>query len=82
MKLSVDEARQILRSIKNACDLNDVEEIKVGQLTWKTDARIRSKGSEEIIIKFSGPDGSTRTPARRKDVAAALAEFTDRFGPN
>jgi hypothetical protein len=65
-----------------ACDMNDVVEIKVGELTWETDARPRSKGSEDIIIKFNGPYGSTRTPAKRKDVIAAMTEFADRLGPD
>ena len=47
IKLSVDEARQVLQSMKQACELNDVVEIKVGELTWKTDARPTSKDPEK-----------------------------------
>jgi len=81
-KLSVNEARQVLRSIQHACDLNDVVKIKVGELTWTTDARLGSKDAEDIVIKFDGPGGFVRTPAKRKDVTAAMTEFVNRFGPN
>src|SRR5438105_4097749 len=42
MRLSVDEAKQIFQSIKRACDLREIVEIKVGELYWTTDARLRS----------------------------------------
>jgi hypothetical protein len=79
MTLSVDEATQIFRSIKRACDLHDVEKIKVGELSWTTDARLQSN-PDKVIIVFNGPLGRTRTDARREDVAAAITEFTNRFG--
>src|ERR1700684_868211 len=34
MKLSVYEAEQIFRSIKRACNLNEVVEVKIGDLSW------------------------------------------------
>jgi len=79
MTLSVDEATQIFRSIKRACDLHDVVKIKVGELSWTTDARLRSN-PDKVIIVFNGPLGYMRTDARREDVAAAITEFTNRFG--
>lgn len=80
MSLSVDEAKQIFQSIERACDLREIVEVKVGDLSWTTDARLRSN-PDEIIIMFNGPQGRTRAIAKREDVAAAVAEFTRRFGP-
>jgi hypothetical protein len=79
-KLSVDEARQILRSIKQACDMNDVMEIQVGDLTWTTDARVTSGNPDQIVIKFGNSQGSTRTSATRADLSAATEEFVSKFG--
>jgi hypothetical protein len=79
MTLSVDEATQIFRSIKRACDLHEITEIKVGELSWRTDGRLQSN-PDKIIIVFDTPMGHTRTDARREDVAAAVTEFTNRFG--
>src|ERR1017187_3510285 len=76
MTLSVDEATQIFRSIKRACDLYEVVEIKAGELSWTTDARLQSN-PDKVIIVFNGPLGHTRTDARRKDLAAAITEFTN-----
>ncbi|MCG2645312.1 MULTISPECIES: hypothetical protein [Bradyrhizobium] len=74
MRLSVDEAKQIFSSIDAACTSRDVIEIRAGELSWATDARPKFD-PEKVIIKFTGPTGSTRAEATRKDVAAALAEF-------
>lgn len=79
MKLSVDEAKQIFSSIETACTVRRAVTVRVGELSWTTDARPKSN-PEKLIIKFRGPLGSTRTDARRKDVAAALLEFAKRFG--
>ena len=79
-KLSVDDARQVLRSVTQACDLNNVVEIKVGDLTWITDARVKSGNPDQIVIKFSNSQGSTRTSATRAGLLAATEEFVSRFG--
>jgi hypothetical protein len=79
MTLSVDEATQIFRSIQRACDLQEVVEIQVGDLSWKTVARLKSN-QDKVVIVFNGPQGYTRTDARRENVVAAVTEFTNRFG--
>ncbi len=79
MGLSIDEAGEIFGSMKRACDHHEIVEIKVGELSWKTDARSKSD-HDEVIIVFNGPLGYTRDIARREDVAAAVAEFANRFG--
>ena len=77
--LSVDEATQIFRSIKRACDLHEVIEVKVGELSWTTDARLQSN-PDKVIIVLNGQQGYTRTDATREDIAAAITEFSNRFG--
>jgi hypothetical protein len=83
--LSLDEAKKIFRSIKRACDLRQIEKVKVAELSWRTDARLRSKWLERlvagrIVIGFDGPSGFVRELVRREVVIAAVAEFTKRFG--
>ncbi len=80
MKLSVDDAKQIFSSIKQACAAQDIVRVVVGELSWTTDARSNSS-PDKIIIKFNGPLGITREIAKREDVANAIAQFTSRFGP-
>jgi hypothetical protein len=79
MKLSVDEAKQIFSSIESACTSRDVVKVRAGELSWTTDARPKSN-PEKVVIRFTGPLGFTRTDAKRKDVAAAVVEFANRFG--
>lgn len=79
MKLSIDEATEIFQSIKRACELQDVIQVKVGALSWTTDARVKSNPNKLVIV-FDGPLGYTRDIAKRDDVTTALTEFTNRFG--
>ncbi|WP_315742075.1 MULTISPECIES: hypothetical protein [unclassified Bradyrhizobium] len=79
MKLSMDEAKQIFLSIEQACAVQNVVSVKVGELSWMTDARPKSN-SDKVVIVFDGPLGYTRAVAQRKDVVAAVAKFADRFG--
>ena len=79
MKLSVDEAKQIFSSIESACTSRDVVKVRARELSWTTDARPKSN-PEKVVIRSTGPLGFTRTDARRKDVAAAVVEFANRFG--
>lgn len=81
MNLSVDEAREIFQSIKRACDLHAIVRIKVGELCWATDARLQSN-PDNIAVTFGGPLGRTNAIAKRETVAAAIAEFANRFGLN
>jgi hypothetical protein len=79
MRLSIDQAREIFRSIKRACELEEIVATKVGELSWRTDARLKSD-PEWLTIVFNGPLGYTNTVVKRKDATAAVAAFTDRFG--
>jgi hypothetical protein len=57
----------------------EVVGVQIGDLSWKTDASLKSS-PDEIIIVFNGPLGYAREIARREDVAAAVTEFSNRFG--
>jgi hypothetical protein len=78
MTLSVDDAKQIFRSIERAYDRHEMVEIKVGDLSWKTDCRVQSN-PDRVNVSFNGPLGRTSTHVRRQDIAAAIAKFTNRF---
>jgi 23S rRNA pseudoU1915 N3-methylase RlmH len=80
MKISIEDAKEIVRSIKRACDLNEIEEIKVGDLCWKTDARIQSAGQRDIVIQLNGPLGFAHELVKRDDASAAVSEFTRKIG--
>jgi hypothetical protein len=80
IELSINDAKAIFRSIKRACDLHQVEEIKTDDWSWKTDARVGLLGQGTVIVKFHGPMGSTTEVLKREAVTAAVTEFTKRFG--
>ena len=80
IKLSVEDVRKIFKSIKSACDMQDIKEIKAGELSWKTDGRTRSADQDYVAIRFNGPSGSTRLTVTRNELAVALAEFEAKFG--
>ena len=78
MSLSVDQAKEIFRSIERAYDRHEMVEIKVGDLSWKTDCRVKSN-PDKVTVSFNGPMGRTRVDVRRQDIAAAIADFSNRF---
>jgi|ERR1700761_5261479 hypothetical protein len=78
MTLSIDDARQIFRSIELAYDGHEMVEMKVGDLSWTTDCRIQSDPGK-VIVTLRGPWGRTRDIVRRQDMATAIADFAARF---
>jgi hypothetical protein len=80
MKISVGDAKEIFKSIKSACDVQDIKKATVGDLSWKTDARKRSTDDERMAIQFHMPMGSTSATVSRDQVVTALAEFETKFG--
>jgi hypothetical protein len=78
MTLSVDDLKQIFGSIQRAYNLNEIVEIEIGDLSWKTDCRIQSN-PDRVTVSFHGPMGRTYTHVRRQDLAAAIANFADRY---
>jgi hypothetical protein len=78
MTLSLDDTKQIFRSIERAYDRHEMVEIKLDDLSWKTDCRVRSN-PDRVTVSFNGSLGRTRIDVRRQDIAAAIANFTNRF---
>ncbi|EIG57398.1 MULTISPECIES: hypothetical protein [unclassified Bradyrhizobium] len=78
MMLSIDETRQIFRSIERAYDDQELVEIKLGDLSWKTDCRLRTN-PDKVTISFKRGGERTREDVRRQDVARAIAEFRSLF---
>jgi hypothetical protein len=75
MALSFDQVKQLFRSIERAYDHQEVVEINVGDLSWKTDA----SNPDKVTVSFDGPQGRTRIQVKRQDMAAAIAKFSNRF---
>ena len=78
MTLSIGDAKQIFGSIAYAYDHQDVAEIKLDELLWKTDCRVRSN-PEKVTISFERGWGRTRADVRRQDLAMAIANFSQLF---
>ena len=78
--LSIDDAKQIFRSIERAYDRNEMVEIRVGDLSWTTDCRVQSN-PDRVTISFNGPSGRTRVDLKRQDLASAIAKFANVFEP-
>jgi hypothetical protein len=84
-RISLDEAKQLFRSIKRACDLHQIEEIKFARFSWKTNACTRSKWIEKIIadgviLAFFGGSGTFRAVVARDTLNSVVTNFIDRFG--
>lgn len=78
MTLSIDDTKQIFRSIECAYDHRDVAEVKLGEVSWKTDCRVQSN-PEKVTISFKRGWERTRTDVRRRDLATAVANFSNLF---
>lgn len=78
MRLSIDDTKQIFRSIECAYDHEDVAEIKLGEVSWRTDCRVRSD-PEKVTISFKRGWERTRADVWRQDLAKAIANFSDLF---
>ena len=78
MTLSIDDTKQIFQSIEHAYDHREFAEIQLGDLSWKTDCRVRSN-PDKVTISFKRGWERTRTDLRRQDIAAAIASFSDLF---
>lgn len=77
--LSIDEAQQIFRSIERAYDDRDLVEIRLADLLWKTDCRVRSN-PDKVTISFKRGWEGTRVNVRRQDVAMAIARSRNLLG--
>jgi hypothetical protein len=82
IEISNNDAKEIFRSIKRACDFNEVEEIKRDEWSWKIDSRVGMLGQGVVVINFRGPMGTTTEVVKREAVTAAVLEFARKFGLN
>lgn len=80
MRLSIGDAREIFKSIESACETQGIGEIRVGELSWKTDARLHGAEADRVVIQLDGPLGFSREVLTRKDVTAAVAQFEAKIG--
>src|SRR5579863_2713612 len=80
MRLSISDAIEIFKSIKSACEMHEISEIRVGQLSWKTDARLHPEKPDQVVVQFAGPLGFAREVLKRKDILAAVVEFDKKIG--
>ena len=70
--LSINETNRIFRSIERAYDNRELVEIKLGDLSWKTDCRVRSN-PDKVTISFKRGWEGTRVDVTRQDIATAIA---------
>jgi hypothetical protein len=81
MTLSIDDTKQIFKSIEHAYDHCELAEIQLGDFWWKTDCRVGSN-PDKATISFKRGWERTRTDLRRQDIAMAIASFGDLFRSN
>jgi hypothetical protein len=80
MDLSFDDASSLIRSIKSACESMNVVKLKIGRLSWTTDARPKPKRPDRLVVKFSGPLGFGHVGLSRREVLSACEDFSERHG--
>lgn len=78
MMFSIDETKKIFQSIERAYDNQELVEVNVGDLLWKTDCRPRSY-PDAVTISFKRGWERTREDVKRQDVASAIATFRSLF---
>jgi hypothetical protein len=76
--LSIDDTKQIFQSIERAYDRQEMVKIKLGDLSWNTDCRVRSK-PDKVTISFDRLFERTHIDVRRQDIATAIANFSNLF---
>jgi len=74
ISLSIDDVKQLFRSIERAFDNRELAKIELGELSWKTDCRVRSN-PDKVTISFNRGWERTRIDIRRQDVATAIVNF-------
>jgi hypothetical protein len=79
MKLSIGDATEIFESIRTACETCEIKEVKIGELSWKTDARIHPEDPDRVVVRFDGPLGCGFEVLKRERVTKALAQFQRHF---
>lgn len=80
VELSLAEIRELLASIESACERRDVVEVKIRDVSWTTDARLKPKNPDSVAIRFWGPPGGLSTTASRQGLLSGCDEFASLFG--
>jgi len=80
MDLSFDEVRALFASIESACESQESAKVRIGRLSWTTDARPNLKDPDQLVVKFSGPLGWGHIGLSRRCVLSACEEFSRVFG--
>jgi hypothetical protein len=78
--LSLDEVRALFASMATACERQEATKIRIGDLSWATDARLSPKRPDRIFVRFSGPLGLGSIGLSRRRVLSACEEFSSIFG--
>jgi hypothetical protein len=79
--LSIEEARELFRSIESACRRQEVETVEIGDTKWTTDARPNARNPDGVIVKIGGQMGPARLGGlSRARLLSACKEFANVFG--
>jgi hypothetical protein len=77
-KMTIEQARELMASIKEACDSNLLRKFKIGTFTWTIDGSLRASGDDRITIRFQDFLIVAHERPRRADVLKAVAEILRR----
>ena len=78
--LSLAEVGELLASIEAACQRRDIVDVKIGDLSWTTDASLQAKDPDSIAINYWGPMGGLSARVSRQRLLSACKEFSSIFG--
>jgi len=79
LKVTLHDARQIVETIKRACEQRIEAKIEIGRLGCNVDGRVGKYLKNRITFEFYGL-GSSAFWIKRDDVIQAIDRFTQRFG--
>ncbi|MGJ4947291.1 hypothetical protein [Bradyrhizobium sp. HKCCYLS20291] len=79
VELSLDEARMLFQSIREACERQDIVKVNSLNLSWTTDARPRSKDPDKVVVRFRGGLGGLNIALSREQLLAASDQFFATF---
>ncbi|MEH2500145.1 hypothetical protein V1294_006624 [Bradyrhizobium sp. AZCC 1678] len=80
VNLSLGEVRALFASMATTCERQEITKIRIGDLSWATDAILRPKRPNRIFVRFSGPLGLGSIELSRRRVLSACEEFSSIFG--
>jgi hypothetical protein len=80
IKLPMRDARAVFRMLKFCCEMHELQEVEIGELSWKIDGRTNSPEQQTMVVQFDGPQGWTREVVSRSGVLAAVTNFSNQVG--